>query len=78
MSCVFCQVIAGSVKAAVVFEDEHALAFLDYRPLFPGHTLLVPRAHYETLPDVPPALLSPLFGSAQRLARAMEDRKSVV
>lgn len=72
MSCVFCELIAGRVKAAVVFEDEHSFAFLDSRPLFPGHTLLVPRTHYETLPDLPPALLAPFFANAQRLASAME------
>lgn len=73
MSCLFCQVIAGAVKAAQVFEDEHSVAFLDHRPLFPGHTLLVPKVHYETLPDLPPELLAPLFGNAQKLARAMEE-----
>jgi histidine triad (HIT) family protein len=72
VSCVFCQVIAGVGRGAVVFEDERSLAFLDNRPLFPGHTLLVPKPHYETLPDLPAELLGPFFATAQRLARAME------
>ena len=48
------------------------MAFLDARPVFPGHCLLVPRAHHETLADLPPELVEPLFASAQRLARAVE------
>ncbi len=71
MTCVFCAVAAGETEAAVVWEDAVSLAFLDARPLFPGHTLLIPRIHYETLPDLPLDLLAPLFGNAQRLARAM-------
>jgi histidine triad (HIT) family protein len=54
-----------------VLEDERCLAFLDNRPLFPGHTLLVPRSHVETLPELPGDLLAPLFSNARLLARAM-------
>jgi len=70
--CVFCAIVAGETPAHVVAADEHTLAFLDVRPVFPGHVLLVPRDHHETLADLPPALLGPLFGAAQRLARAVE------
>jgi histidine triad (HIT) family protein len=70
--CVFCEIVAGRRPAHVVLDDEVALAFLDVRPLFPGHTLLVPRAHVETLPDLPADELGPYFARAQRLARAME------
>ena len=69
--CVFCAIVRGEAAAHVVAETDHTVAFLDRRPLFPGHTLLVPRAHHVTLPDLPPALLAPLFGEAQRLAAAM-------
>jgi histidine triad (HIT) family protein len=69
--CVFCAIVAGTATANVVAETDHTVAFLDRRPLFPGHTLLVPRAHYVTLPDLPIALLEPLFAEAQRLAAAM-------
>lgn len=72
MTCAFCRIAAGEDHGAVVWEDERCVAFLDARPLFPGHTLLVPRAHYETLMDLPREMLEPLFGTAQRLARAME------
>jgi histidine triad (HIT) family protein len=57
----------------VVLEDDLTMAFLDIRPLFPGHTLLVPRAHHETLADLPAESVGPVFTTAQRLARAMED-----
>jgi histidine triad (HIT) family protein len=70
--CLFCQIAAGSVAAPVVFEDETSLAFLDHRPVFPGHTLLIPKKHYETLADLPLALIQPFFTSAQLLARAVE------
>ena len=69
--CTFCKIIAGDIPALRVLEDDVSIAFLDTRPLFPGHTLLVPRVHYETLPDLPPELLAPFFANAQRLARAM-------
>src|SRR5689334_22113942 len=72
-SCAFCKIVSGETKAAIVFEDRECLAFLDYRPLFPGHTLLVPRLHYETFPELPAAEAGPLFTVAQRLAGAMES-----
>jgi histidine triad (HIT) family protein len=56
-----------------VLDDDLVVAFLDARPLFPGHTLLVPREHYETLSDLPIDELGPYFERAQRLARAMEE-----
>jgi histidine triad (HIT) family protein len=72
-SCAFCKVVAGEVTSHVVFEDEQALAFLDHRPLFPGHALLVPRDHHETLLDLPDELVGTLFANAKLLAEAMED-----
>ena len=70
--CVFCEIVAGRQPAHVVLDDEVAVAFLDTRPLFSGHTLLVPREHHETLADLPNDLLAPYFERAQRLAGAME------
>jgi histidine triad (HIT) family protein len=69
--CRFCQIIAGDESSHVVFEDEHTLAFLDNRPLFPGHSLLVPRDHYETLADLPDDLIGPLFEGARLLSAAI-------
>ena len=71
-ACLFCAIVAGTEPAFVVLETDDAMAFLDTRPLFPGHTLLVPKQHYETLVDLPAALIGPLFTQAQRLAAAME------
>jgi histidine triad (HIT) family protein len=72
-SCVFCDIVAGRAAAQVVLDDDVAVAFLDRRPLFPGHTLLVPREHVETLADLPVPLVGPLFERAQLLSRVMED-----
>jgi histidine triad (HIT) family protein len=71
-ACLFCRIISGQVSSYGVFEDEVTLAFLDYRPLFPGHCLLVPRTHYDTLLDLPATLFTPLMANAQLLARAVE------
>ncbi len=72
-ACAFCRIIRGEEEASVVFEDDLSLAFLDHRPLFPGHCLLVPKAHYETLADLPAPLVGPLFQNAQLLERAIEE-----
>ena len=71
--CVFCAVVAGDVAAHVVLDQADTVAFLDHRPLFRGHCLLVPRTHHETLADLPPELVGPFFETAQRLARAVES-----
>ena len=71
--CVFCDIAAGATEAEIVLEDELCMAFLDFRPIFPGHTLLIPREHYETLSDLPDALIEPLFANARLLAGVMES-----
>jgi histidine triad (HIT) family protein len=73
LSCLFCRIVAGEVAAHVVYEDERFLAFLDHRPLFPGHALLVPREHVDTLLDAPGDLLGPLARATQRLSIAVRD-----
>ncbi|MDQ5815127.1 MAG: HIT family protein [Actinomycetota bacterium] len=70
--CLFCEVVERKVRAEVVYEDETSMAFLDHRPLFMGHTLLVPKEHHETLADLPPALVKPFFATAQLLARCVQ------
>jgi histidine triad (HIT) family protein len=70
--CAFCQIVAGTAAAHIVFQDEVALAILDRRPLLPGHCLLLPRMHVATFVDLPGALIAPLFGATQLLARAVE------
>jgi len=69
--CRFCQI--ASHANYIVFEDELSIAFLDYKPLFIGHTVLIPKAHYATLADLPPELLGPFFANVQLLARAVEQ-----
>lgn len=71
--CVFCRIAAGELASHTVFEDEHVLAFLDHKPLFPGHTLLIPREHFVTLPELPLNLVEPVFKVARRLAQAVEQ-----
>lgn len=65
--------MAGNEAAAVVLADDDCVAFLDRRPLFPGHALVVPRAHHETLLDLPADQVGALFLATRRLARAMEE-----
>lgn len=72
-ACIFCAVIAGDLEAEVVFEDEQTVAFLDHRPLFAGHTLLVPRRHLVTIEDLPADLIGPFFANAQLLAGAVRE-----
>jgi histidine triad (HIT) family protein len=71
--CVFCRVVAGNVPGTIVSETEHTIAFLDHRPIFPGHTLVIPREHIETLRDLPAELLTPFFAEVQRLSAAVQD-----
>lgn len=71
-NCTFCRIVNSNLHAAVVFEDDVSIAFLDHRPLFPGHCLLVPRDHFETLNDLPGELITPFFSATQLLVRAVE------
>lgn len=74
--CIFCKLITGELAANIVFEDGVSLAFLDHRPLFPGHCLLVPKQHFEVLGDLPANLIEPVFSNVQNLARAVESALS--
>ena len=69
--CVFCGIAAGDVDAEIVLSGERTVAFLDHRPLFAGHVLLIPREHHATIEDLPPELLEPFFADARRLERAV-------
>jgi histidine triad (HIT) family protein len=71
-SCLFCRIVAGEVPAVIVYEDEQSVGFLDHRPLFHGHTLLVPREHVETLAELPVVQIDPYFRSVQLLSRVVE------
>ena len=73
MDCLFCRIVDGSQPAHVVLDEPLTLGFLDTRPVFKGHVLLVPRIHVPTLVDLPGELLPVLMGAAQRVAGAMVD-----
>jgi len=70
--CLFCSIVLDTSGAHIVLEDGGSLAFLDHRPLFPGHTLLIPKEHVETLADLPAARIQEFFEHAQMLAIAVE------
>jgi histidine triad (HIT) family protein len=70
--CKFCQIASRALASYIVFEDSVSLAFLDNRPLFPGHILLIPKQHFETLADLPADLSGGLFRNVQVLAQAVE------
>src|SRR5689334_96369 len=72
-NCLFCRIVSGEVPATIVYEDDDSVAFLDHRPLFHGHTLLVPRVHVETLGELEVSLVGPFFKTAQLLSRAVES-----
>ncbi len=72
VECVFCAIVGGRAPAAVVYQDEDCVAFLDHRPVFPGHCLLVTRRHLPTLADLPADRIGPFFHAVQRLSRAVE------
>ena len=69
--CLFCGMAAGTVPAHVVTSDRLVMAFLDVRPLFKGHVLVIPRAHHETLADLPGELVAPVFGLVRQLSAVM-------
>jgi len=71
-NCLFCKISAGEVAAHIVGESGDAMAFLDHRPVFPGHTLVIPREHTETLGELPLDAIAPFFTFVQRVTRAVE------
>ncbi|MGH9149304.1 MAG: HIT family protein [Acidimicrobiales bacterium] len=70
-TCIFCRIGTGDAPAHTVLDEPAVVAFLDARPVFPGHVLVVPRQHHETLLDLPAGLVGPLFTAAQRVAAAV-------
>ncbi|MET1002841.1 MAG: HIT family protein [Acidimicrobiia bacterium] len=71
--CAFCAIVAGGAAAHLVLEEPEVVGFLDRRPVFPGHVLVLPRAHVDTLADLPAVLLVPLFSAVQRVSAVMPD-----
>jgi histidine triad (HIT) family protein len=69
--CIFCKIVAGAIPSARVFESEHCIAFLDIAPVHPGHTLVMPKAHYPTLMDIPAELGEDLTRTLSLVGRAV-------
>jgi histidine triad (HIT) family protein len=72
-SCIFCRIAQKQVPASVIFENEKVMAFLDIRPLSEGHTLVIPKAHYESIFDIPKDLIAYLHGVTKRIAIAVAE-----
>jgi histidine triad (HIT) family protein len=68
---IICRIASGDLDAEIVARTDHAIAFLDHRPVFYGHTLIAPLHHVETLPELSPAALSPIMELVQQVAAAM-------
>jgi histidine triad (HIT) family protein len=75
-SCAFCSIVRGETKSLVVYSDSSTLAFLDRKPLFLGHALVIPKSHYETLADLPGDLVRPVFLTVQLMSKAVQDALS--
>jgi len=71
-SCIFCRIAQKQVPASLVYEDENVMAFLDIRPLNEGHSLVIPKAHYESIFDIPQDLISYLHGITKQVALAVK------
>lgn len=71
--CIFCKIAAGQIPSAKVYEDEHCLAFIDINPLAEGHTLLIPKEHFETIYQMPPDTAAAVTKALPRLARAVRQ-----
>ena len=72
-SCSFCNIVAGDLDARIVLDDESCLAFLDQRPVFPGHCLVIPKHHYETLAELPDELTGSLFRNVKHLSSSVQQ-----
>lgn len=72
-SCTFCRVVAGEIDAPIVYEDADTIGFLDHRPVFKGHVLVVPRVHVVTLPDLASESVGPYFEVVQHVARVLPE-----
>jgi len=71
--CLFCRIRDGEVAAHIVLDEPEVLGFLDIRPVFPGHVLVIPRDHVVTLPELSRGLLTVLFAAVQRVTLAVQD-----
>ena len=75
--CIFCEIISGKIPSYKVYEDEATLAFLDIKPVNPGHTLVVPKKHYENMEDVPEEELAALILTVKKVGRLLKEKLGV-
>jgi histidine triad (HIT) family protein len=73
MSCIFCKIISGEIPAAKIYEDDKCLAFLDIKPVNPGHVLLIPKEHYPTMAETPDNLITYLYIKAKELMPKIKE-----
>ena len=71
--CVFCKIVAGTIPCMKVYEDEHVLAFLDIQPLADGHTMVIPKAHYQRIEEIPAEVHAAMFGALARASGAIRE-----
>lgn len=75
-NCIFCNIAAGKIPADKVYEDDTVVAFLDINPKAPGHTLLIPKAHYQWFQDLPDDLYTSLFHAAKQIAQDIKIKNN--
>jgi histidine triad (HIT) family protein len=72
-SCLFCKIIKGEIPSMKVYEDEDTLAFLDIKPINPGHTLVIPKAHYANVIETPEEVLVKMMRTVKKIGHAFKD-----
>jgi histidine triad (HIT) family protein len=72
-NCKFCQIILKDAASEILYEDKNVIAFLDFRPVFKGHTLIIPKKHIDNFDDLPKNLMMPLLAAAQKIGLALEE-----
>lgn len=77
MTCVFCKIVEAEIPAKVVYEDEYVLGFLDIKPINLGHTLVIPKNHYESLSDIPHETLERVMSAGKKIAEALKENSTI-
>lgn len=77
MTCIFCKIVKAEIPAKVVYEDEYVLGFLDIKPINQGHTLIIPKNHYESLSDIPQETLEKVINAGKKIANVLKESSVV-
>jgi len=75
--CIFCKIIAGEIPCSKIYEDENSLAFLDIKPVNPGHTLVITKKHYQDIEEIPAEELAALITSVKRVGELIKSKLKV-